>query len=205
MKKLVILGLIGLLGIGVRYVNAEEPQAIVIQGKETEIYVEVEEVAEIPELIQVSKVDEIIQTEYRYINGCPLDLEIQQGIFDICKEYNISYELVMSVIMQESSFRPNALGDNCESKGLMQVQAKWHKKTMEELGVTDLYDPLQNVTVGVTLLRQYFEENDDVYYVLMKYNGGHNYAKEMIKKGKVSTYAMEITERAMMYEMENGI
>ena len=71
--------------------------------------------------------------------------------------------------------------------------------------VTDLHDPLQNVKVGVALLCQYFEENDDVYYVLMKYNGGHAYANKMMKAGKVSDYAREITERAIMYERENGI
>lgn len=205
MKKMMILGLIGLLVIGVRYVNAEEPQAMTINGKETEIYVEVQEVPEIPELIQVSKVDEIIQKEYRYISGCPLSFEIQQGIFDICEENGISFEFVMAMIMQESSFCPNALGDNCMSKGLMQIQERYHSETMEALGVTDLFNPLDNVKVGVAILCSYFEENDDVYYVLMKYNGGHTYANKMMKAGKVSDYAKEITERTMKYEWENGI
>ena len=111
----------------------------------------------------------------------------------------------MAVIMQESSFRVDACGDNCESKGLMQIQEKWHSETMKELGVTDLYKPLDNVKVGVAILSDYFEENEDVYYVLMKYNGGHRYANKMMKAGKVSEYAKEITERAIRYEEENGI
>ena len=183
--------------------HAEEEKAQKIEGT---IYVpEVKEI--IPEYTEDPQILEVVteRKEYRYIQGCPLSLATQQGIFDICEENNISFEFVMAVIFQESSFRPEALGDNCESKGLMQIQTKWHKELMDELHVTDLHDPLQNVKVGVALLCQYFEENDDVYYVLMKYNGGHAYANKMMKAGKVSDYAREITERAIMYERENGI
>ena len=143
--------------------------------------------------------------EYRYIQGCPLSLELQQGIFDICEGYNVSFEFVMAVIAQESSFDISATGDGGDSKGLMQIQEKWHSELMEELGVTDLYKPLDNVEVGVALLQSYFMECEDVYYVLMKYNGGAKYAKDMRKAGKVSEYAREIVERAVTYELENDI
>lgn len=173
----------------------EEPIQIT---KEIEVVYAEPEVFEEPEQIEPQK-------KYRYIKDCPLSKELQQGIFDICEEYSVSFEFIMSVIEQESSFDVYALGDNCESKGLMQIQKKWHYKLMEELGVSDLYVPLDNVKVGVALLSSYFEEDDDVYYVLMKYNGGARYANNMIKDGKVSTYAREITERSAKYEEENGI
>jgi hypothetical protein len=172
----------------------EPPYEVVSVALETEVPSELVSEIELPN-----------EKEYRYIKDCPLSNEIQEGIFDICEENNISFEFVMSVIFQESSFRPDALGDNCESKGLMQIQTKWHSELMQELGVTDLFDPLQNVKVGVALLCQYFEEIPDAYYVLMKYNGGHSYAKRMLENGKVSDYAVEITERAIAYERENGI
>lgn len=161
------------------------------------------------EVVQASETPTVMELptekEYRYIQDCPLSKEIQQGIFDICEEYNISFEFVMSIIAQESSFRPRVIGDGGQSKGLMQIQAKWHSETIEELGVTDLFDPLQNVKVGVAILHKYFQENEEVYYVLMKYNGGEAYANKMLNAGKISAYAIDITERAIMYEEENGI
>lgn len=140
--------------------------------------------------------------EYRYIDGCPLDKELQEGIYDICEQYNVSYELVMALIKRESQFTINCVGDNGDSVGLMQIQEKWHYGLMEELGVDDLTDPLENVEVGVALLASYLEDSDNVHYVLMKYNGGTAYANRMIEAGKVSSYAQEITETAAMYEQQ---
>lgn len=211
MKKIIasyMILFILVLAMGIRSLNAYAAEPITIEG---ELFKEMPKLDGIIlensiEMVPEEKEpEEIPEKEYRYIQGCPLSLELQQGIFDICEANNISFEFVMAVIMQESSFNPKAQGDNCESKGLMQIQAKWHSDLMEELGVSNLYDPLENVKVGVALLCSYFEENEDVYYVLMKYNGGHSYAKKMMKAGKVSKYAMEITERAIQYEEENGI
>lgn len=176
----------------------------VLAETEAEVYTVTPQ--EIPAPAQ-EKPAEITEPEkkYRYILSCPLSLEMQQGIFDICERYNVSFEFVIAVIEQESSFKVDAVGDGCESIGLMQIQPKWHGELMKELGVTDLYDPLQNVEVGVALLQSYFMECEDVYFVLMKYNGGAAYAKKMLKAGRVSDYAREITEAAIAYEIENGI
>ena len=168
----------------------------------------VPEYIKLPPMVQetapeVKQVEEAKQ--YRYIQGCPLSKELQRDIFDICEKYNVSFEFVMAVINRESRFDINAEGDGCESVGLMQVQEKWHSELMEELGVSDLYDPVENVEVGVALLANYFAEHEDVYFVLMKYNGGAKYAYRMTEAGKVSDYALEITETAIMYERQNGI
>lgn len=197
MKKAIIIFLlacmIALAGICAEYASAEknEPQVV------AEL---------IPEPIAETTIaPEVQDPEYRYIQDCPLSKEVQQGIFDICERYNVAFELVMAVIQRESNFNAAAVGDHGDSVGLMQIQEKWHSELMEELGVTDLYDPLENVEVGVALLAQYFKEGKEVYYALMKYNGGGAYAKRMLKAGKVSKYALEITETAFMYERENGI
>lgn len=200
-----ILPIVGICNI----TKAAEPMEIVkpipieseaFTPKPSKIIEEVK-VEEIPVEVSV----EIPVKEYRYISECPLGAEIQEGIFDICEEYGISFEFVMAMIMQESSFRPEALGDGGKSKGLMQIQERWHKATMDEVGVTDLYDPIGNVEVGVAILQGYFEEHEDVYHVLMKYNGGASYANRMMNAGKVSDYAKEITERTVEYERSNGI
>ena len=145
------------------------------------------------------------EKQYRYIEGCPLSEELQEGIFDICERHNISFELVMAVIERESTYNVDAVGDNGNSIGLMQIQPKWWGELMDELGVTDLSEPLQNVEVGVAILASYFEAGHEFFYVLMKYNGGAAYANRMIDAGKISEYALEVTETVYMYERQNGI
>lgn len=145
------------------------------------------------------------EPQYRYIAECPLSEEVQREIFAICESNGVSFEFVMAVIKKESQYTPDAAGDNCKSKGLMQIQERWHGDLMQELGVTDLYDPVDNVRVGVAILANYFKDDNDPYYVLMKYNGGTAYADRMTAAGKVSDYALEIIETAEKYERENGI
>lgn len=140
------------------------------------------------------------EKEYKYIEECPLDVELQQGIYDICEKYNVQYELVMAMIKKESVYVVDCVGDNGDSVGLMQIQEKWHYELMEELGVSDLTDPLGNVEVGAALISSYIEESGNVEYALMKYNGGAAYADRMTEAGKVSDYAQEITATAAMYE-----
>lgn len=173
--------------------SAEQPE-----GTETEL--EVSGVENFTETLEEPTEPAI---EYRYIEGCPLDAEIQRGIFDICERYNVAFELVMAVIMQESSYRADCVGDNGNSIGLMQIQPKWHSELMAELGVTNLYDPLQNVEVGVAIMAMHFERYGEAYDALMAYNGGASYANRMIEAGKVSDYALEVVELAREYTEQN--
>ena len=135
-----------------------------------------------------------------YIAECMLSREMQQQIYNICEQQGVPYTLVMAVIKQESSFNDQAVGDGGNSVGLMQIQERWFSGLMDELGVNSLYLPLDNVKVGAAILKGYFEESDNTYYVLMKYNGGAAYANRMIEAGKVSDYALEIVEQAAAYE-----
>lgn len=139
--------------------------------------------------------------KYRYID-CPLSKELQQDIFKICDYYGVSFEFVMAVIDVESDFVIDAVGDNGVSVGLMQIQEKWHYGLMEELGVTNLYDPIENIAVGVALLHSYIEEGKGIDYALMKYNGGAAFAESMTEAGEVSDYAIEVVNTAAVYENE---
>lgn len=131
---------------------------------------------------------------------CPLDESTQQGIYDICEQYGVEFELIMAMIERESQFNANAVGDNGNSVGLMQIQERWHYGLMEELGVSDLYNPLDNVRVGTALISQYIEESGSVTYALMKYNGGAAYANRKTAAGEVSEYAAEIIETMKQYK-----
>lgn len=126
-----------------------------------------------------------------------LSEELQLHIMTECKKHNISPALIIAMIERESDFRANTIGDNGNSFGLMQIQPKWHKARMDKLGVTDLLDPYQNVTVGIDLVASLFAKyGDNIYMVLMEYNGGLGYANRMANNGKISDYALTIVARA---------
>lgn len=133
----------------------------------------------------------------------PLDAELQLYIMDLCEEANISAALVIAVIERESNYNASAVGDSGNSLGLMQIQPKWHQWRMDELGGSDWFNPYNNVAVGVHILEGLFDKyGDDVYLVLMAYNGGASYAEKMASKGIVSDYAINVDARAA--ELERG-
>lgn len=154
---------------------------------------------------QESLAEEIQVLQYRYIKGCPLPEKVQREIFHICEDATLSFELVMSLIYEESGWDPGCISDNGESVGLMQIQKRWHAELMDKTGCTDLTDPIQNVRVGTALLKRHFRTYQDPAWALMAYNGGQAYADRMIKAKKTSAYAERILRRAAEYERNGGI
>lgn len=49
-------------------------------------------------------------------------------------------------------------------------------------------------------LKELFEEHEDLYIVLMKYNMNHKMAETLYSQGNYSEYAIEVAERA--WELE---
>ena len=126
-----------------------------------------------------------------------LSHELQDYIIKRCEQYNISPSLVMAIIERESNCNEKAVGDNGNSLGLMQIQPKWHQWRADKLGCLDWYNAYDNVTVGIDILGDLFSKyGDDVYMVLMAYNGGPSYAERMSSKGEISKYAREVDARA---------
>lgn len=85
----------------------------------------------------------------------------------------------------------------------MQINESAQRDRINDLEVTDLYDPYQNVLVGIDYLVYLFETyGDNVHYVLMAYNGGEAYADRFYNKGIYSTkYSRWIVDKA--YELAN--
>ena len=115
----------------------------------------------------------------------PLDLELQLFIVRLCEEHHIDASVVMAMIDRESKFDADVIGDSGEAFGLMQVQPKWHRERMNKLGVTDLLDPYQNVTVGVDYLAEMLGRDRGLEWALAAYNAGATGAN----KGYGATYA----------------
>lgn len=117
---------------------------------------------------------------------------------EIGKEYNICPELLQSIAFQETRFQADAQNEGCT--GLMQVNPAWHEDRMRELGVTDLYNPEQNMEVAADYLQELFEKYEDVGTVLMVYHGESG----AVSKIEPSRYADEILTRSAELERAHG-
>lgn len=137
-----------------------------------------------------------IQKETRKYFDVPLSEEVQDRIFAECEKYDISPAIIIAMIDRESKFDIYALGDDGRSAGLMQIQAKWHLKRMIALDCTDLFNPCQNVTVGVDILAELLDRyNGDTAKALTAYNRGSY-------RGTITQYARNIMETAQTLTTE---
>ena len=125
--------------------------------------------------------------------------EAQQQCITYGEEYGICPELLMAIIEQESSGQADAENGTC--KGLMQISEKWHKDRMDKLNA-DIYE--DNVMIGTDYLAELFAENEDVYWVLMAYNGGFVYSNRMFEEEIYSKYAVYIAIRSAELERLHG-
>lgn len=173
--------------------NYEGPRYVTVFSTEVEVYIPPleETTTENMDVVEGSTVT--TKTYY----DVDLSHQLQDYIRKMCKGHNISPALVMAIIERESACDEYAVGDNGNSIGLMQIQPKWHQWRADKLGCLDWYNPYDNVTVGIDILAELFERyGDDIYTVLMAYNGGASYANEMNAKGAISEYALEVNARA---------
>lgn len=130
--------------------------------------------------------------------------EIQEACEEIGEEWDICPELLEAIIEAESSGRKYAQNGKC--KGLMQINTG-NSDVMEYMhknGYTDIYDIETNITLGCWVLMQKIEiYGDDLYAVLMAYNGTSNIT-ERLESGNYTDYAVSVAERAAELERIHG-
>jgi hypothetical protein len=94
--------------------------------------------------------------------------EIDRIINQAASDHGIEPGLIRSVIRTESAFDPRAVSP-VGAQGLMQLMPG----TAAELGVTDPFDPEQNIMAGTRYLRQLLDRYDgDLDHALAAYNWG---------------------------------
>lgn len=161
--------------------SSSEPEAVTVEVAES-VTVEAE-------LVDMPSIpDELANAEAVMFYPVNMDQDTQILIIRLCEEHHIESAVVMAMIHQESRFQADAIGDNGESFGLMQIQPKWHYQRMLDLDCTDLMNPIQNVTVGVDYLAELLDRGNGLEWALAAYNAGPTGASNGVGFG----YAAEI-------------
>jgi len=95
--------------------------------------------------------------------------EIYEHIIrDAAAEYNIDAALIRAIVEAESSFDPSVVS-KAGAEGLMQLMPE----LADELGVTDSFDPRDNIMGGARYLKGLLEQYDgDIDKTLAGYNAG---------------------------------
>lgn len=90
------------------------------------------------------------------------------------EKYNISYEFLTAVAKAESDFNPDCIS-SAGAKGIMQVMPYEAK----ELGITDVFDPEQNIMGAAKLLAAHLEKFDgNTTLAAAAYNAGSGRVKQ---------------------------
>jgi soluble lytic murein transglycosylase len=139
------------------------------------------------------KVEEVNQMIYRWTHDAlPESYKkdyktIAQTIIDESVKYEFDPIFVMSVIMNESTFRPTQIGSFGEI-GLMQIRpntAKWISKitNVTYKGKNSLKNPIENIKLGtayLSYLRGKFDSHARLY--LAAYNMGQTNVNEALER-----------------------
>ncbi len=120
---------------------------------------------------------------------------IDTYIVDSCRRYNIDPLLIYAQMHQESAFKIRATSYKGAS-GLMQLMPA----TARRFGVTDIYNPRQNIDAGVKYMRWLLNKFDgDVVLALAGYNAGEGavmkYGNNVPPYRETREYVRRITGR----------
>lgn len=129
-----------------------------------------------------------------------LSKELQEYTWNLCNEYKLSYEMVLSLIYQESRFNPKAINynsNNTYDSGITQINSKYLKYHCKLVGIDyknfDVFNPYQAIELTVKLLNYYkehwkekgFDSEEELFdLVLGSYNMGMSSMHKKIKTSR---------------------
>ncbi len=131
-----------------------------------------------------------------------LDPEVQEFVFYMCYTYEIDYYVVMGLIKSESGYNPDAVSKNGDY-GLMQINKVNFEWLSQNLGITDLLDPYQNIRAGIFMLSDLYAKYKTTERVLMAYNLGESGANSLWRGGVHTTkYVAKVLNSANEVQSE---
>lgn len=133
------------------------------------------------------------------------DDKIDSYITDSCLRYNIDPLLIYSQMHQESSFKLKATSYK-GARGLMQLMPA----TAMRFGVTNIYDPKQNIEGGVKYMRWLMDTfGGDVSLALAGYNAGEGavmkYGNQIPPYNETQEYVRRISARYASIRNPNAV
>lgn len=129
-------------------------------------------------------------------NFLPADRDFESIIQEAAQRYRVDPGLIRAVIQAESGGNPLAVS-RAGARGLMQLMPE----TAAELGVTNPFDPTQNIMGGTSYLRRLLDRyRGDVKLALAAYNWGmgnlEKHPKAMPQETKNFIAAVEKHQRS---------
>jgi hypothetical protein len=133
------------------------------------------------------------------------DARVDNYILTSTQRYNIDPLLVYATMSQESSFKPRAISYK-GARGLMQLMPA----TALRFGVTDIFNPQQNIEAGVKYLRFLLDTfKGDIRLALAGYNAGEGavmkYGYQIPPYNETQDYVRRITARYAMMRDPNFV
>lgn len=104
---------------------------------------------------------------FRDATGLQRGPDYRQAAIEAANRHGVDPQLFLKLVQQESGFDPNAVS-SAGAQGLTQLMPG----TAEYLGVTDPFDPYQNLDGGARFLRQQLDDFGDPSLALAAYNAG---------------------------------
>lgn len=143
-----------------------------------------------PQAEEKAKVDTIYQNATRGGERASESLIIKYGdrmseelieyTTTTAKEFGVDANEVMAIIEVESGFNENAISSTADY-GLMQINQINHTMLADELGITNILEPKQNILSGIYILAHLQEL--EVNKRLMAYNMGVTGARRLWAQG----------------------
>ena len=167
---LIVVAIIGFVFIGL-HIAAKEAENITLES--TLPVTTASAAAETEETeTECTESETTVTTPSVTLYDVPLSEDLQFHIIKQAEAHGIDPAIIFAMAWKESTYYSKAVGDGGDSIGLLQIQPKWHSARMEKLGCTDLFNPYQNVVVGIDYLAENMNRYGSMEAALTAYNAG---------------------------------
>lgn len=198
---LIVFALGGLTGYTIFRFSTSDDYTPVEVEPTTTVEVEATTSMEVSEVTTTQISTPVVEPKETYYD-CPLSHDVQDYIRTMCEKNDIPMSLVIAIIDVESSFREDAVSPT-NDYGLMQINESNHYWLTEEYGITDFFDPYENIFCGITILSQEYGGEQSLDKTLMAYNLGLANAMELWNEGIYQTsYSMKVLSKMEVYDAQ---